>query len=159
MKAVLFREHGGPEKLSYEDLPTPTIGAGEVLVRVKACALNHLDIWIRQGNPAYPIPLPHVSGSDVVGVVEQIGTYVEAVTVGARVFVSPGLSCWKCENCLAGRDNFCSTFGIIGAKTHGGYAEYVKVPVRNVLSMPENLTFVCTGRLAAWRDGADYGGG
>jgi NADPH:quinone reductase-like Zn-dependent oxidoreductase len=141
MKAVLFREHGGPEKLFYEDLPTPTIGAGEILVRVKACALNHLDIWIRQGNPAYPIPLPHVSGSDVAGVVEQVGAQVEGVIVGARVFVSPGLSCWKCENCLAGRDNFCSTFGIIGAKTHGGYAEYVKVPFRNVLPMPENLTF------------------
>lgn len=141
MKAVLFREHGGPEKLTVEDLPTPTIGTGEVLVRVKACALNHLDIWIRQGNPAYPIPLPHVSGSDIAGVVEQIGAQVEGVTVGARVVVSPGLSCWKCENCLAGRDNFCSTFGILGAKTHGGYAEYVKVPFRNVLPIPENLTF------------------
>jgi NADPH:quinone reductase-like Zn-dependent oxidoreductase len=141
MKAVLFREHGGPEKLTYEDLPTPTIGTGEVLVRVKACALNHLDIWIRQGNPAYPIPLPHVSGSDIAGVVEQIGAQIEGVTVGARVVVSPGLSCWKCENCLAGRDNFCSTFGILGAKTHGGYAEYVKVPFRNVLPIPENLTF------------------
>jgi NADPH:quinone reductase-like Zn-dependent oxidoreductase len=141
MKAVLLREHGGPEKLTVEDLPTPTIGTGEVLVRVKACALNHLDIWIRQGNPAYPIPLPHVSGSDIAGVVEQIGAQIEGVTVGARVVVSPGLSCWKCENCLAGRDNFCSTFGILGAKTHGGYAEYVKVPFRNVLPIPENLTF------------------
>ncbi|MBH0176677.1 MAG: zinc-binding dehydrogenase [Nitrospira sp.] len=141
MNAVVFKEHGGPEKLSYEDLPIPTIGSGEVLVRVKACALNHLDIWIRQGNPAYPIPLPHVSGSDIAGVVEQVGAQVEGVTVGARVFVSPGLSCWTCENCLAGRDNLCSTFGIIGAKTHGGYAEYVKVPFRNVLPMPENLTF------------------
>jgi NADPH:quinone reductase-like Zn-dependent oxidoreductase len=103
--------------------------------------LNHLDIWIRQGNPAYPIPLPHVSGSDIAGVVEQVGAQVEGVTVGARVVVSPGLSCWKCENCLAGRDNFCSTFGIVGAKTHGGYAEYVKVPFRNVLPMPENLPF------------------
>ncbi len=141
MKAVLFREHGGPEKLTFEDLPTPTIGTGEVLVRVKACALNHLDIWIRQGNPAYPIPLPHVSGSDIAGVVEQIGAQVEGVTVGARVVVSPGLSCWKCENCLAGRDNFCSTFGIVGAKTHGGYAEYVKVPFLNILPIPENLAF------------------
>lgn len=141
MKAVLFREHGGPEKLTLEELPTPTIGTGEVLVRVKACALNHLDIWIRQGNPAYPIPLPHVSGSDIAGVVEQIGAQVEGVTVGARVVVSPGLSCWKCENCLAGRDNFCSTFGIVGAKTHGGYAEYVKVPFLNILPIPENLAF------------------
>ena len=141
MNAVVFKEHGGPEKLTFADLPMPVIGTGEVLVRVKACALNHLDIWIRQGNPAYPIPLPHVSGSDIAGVVEQVGAQVEGVTVGAKVFVSPGLSCWKCENCLAGRDNFCSTFGIIGAKTHGGYAEYVKVPFRNVLPMPENLTF------------------
>ncbi|MBH0176949.1 MAG: zinc-binding dehydrogenase [Nitrospira sp.] len=141
MKAILFREHGGPEKLTYGDMPLPAIDSGEVLVRVKACALNHLDIWLRQGNPAYPIPLPHVSGADMAGVVEEVGGQVGNIQVGARVVVSPGLSCWTCENCLAGRDNLCSTFGIIGAKTHGGYAEYVKVPFRNVLPMPENLTF------------------
>ena len=141
MKAVLFREHGGPEKLSYEDVPMPAIGPGEVLVRVKACALNHLDIWIRQGNPAYPMPLPHVSGSDIAGVVEQVGSHTEGVNVGQRVFVSPGLSCWNCENCLAGRDNFCRTYSLIGAMTHGGYAEYVKVPFRNVMPIPENLSF------------------
>ena len=141
MKAVLFRAHGGPDKLSYEDLPTPTIGPEDVLVRVKACALNHLDIWIRQGIPAYPIPLPHVSGSDVAGIIEQVGTQAEGVTVGQRVFVSPGLSCWKCERCLAGQDNMCRSYGLIGAITHGGYAEYVKVPFRNVLPIPENLSF------------------
>jgi 2-desacetyl-2-hydroxyethyl bacteriochlorophyllide A dehydrogenase len=141
MKAVLFREHGGPVKLSYEDLPTPTIGPEEVLVRVKACALNHLDIWVREGNPAYPMPLPHVSGADVAGVVEQIGAHVDGVTTGQRVFISPGLSCWRCEQCLAGRDNFCRSYGILGAITHGGYAEYVKVPFRNVLPIPENLSF------------------
>ncbi len=141
MKAVLFREHGGPEKLSYEEVPTPVIGPEEVLVRVKACALNHLDIWIRQGNPAYPMPLPHISGSDIAGVVEDVGSHASGVHVGDRVFVSPGLSCWRCEFCLAGRDNFCRTYSLIGAMTHGGYAEYVKVPVRNVLPMPENLSF------------------
>jgi len=141
MKAVLFREHGGTEKLSYEDLSTPTIGPNEVLVRVKACALNHLDIWNRLGNPAYRIPLPHVSGSDVAGVVEQAGGQVDGVTVGQRVLVSPGVSCWNCENCLAGRDNFCRSFGIVGAMIHGGYAEYVKVPFRNLLPIPENLSF------------------
>lgn len=141
MKAVLFREHGGPVKLSYEDLPTPTIGAEEVLVRVKACALNHLDIWIREGNPAYPMPLPHVSGADVAGIVEQVGAHVDGVTVGQRVFISPGLSCWRCDQCLAGRDNFCRSYGIVGAIIHGGYAEYVKVPFRNVLPIPENLSF------------------
>lgn len=141
MKAVLFRAHGGPDKLSYEDLPTPTIGPDEVLVKVKACALNHLDIWIRQGNPAYPMPMPHVSGSDVAGVVEQVGAQADQVTVGQRVFISPGISCWKCEQCLAGRDNFCRSYNLLGAMMHGGYAEYVKVPFRNVMPIPENLSF------------------
>ena len=141
MKAVLFRAHGGPDKLSYEDLPTPTIGPEEVLVRVKACALNHLDMWIREGNPAYPMPLPHVLGSDVAGIVEQVGPHVDGVTVGQRVFLSPGISCWRCDACLAGRDNFCHSYGLLGAMVHGGYAEYVKVPVRNVLPIPENLSF------------------
>jgi len=141
MKAVLFRAHGGPETLSYEDLPEPTIGPEDVRVRVKACALNHLDIWVREGNPAYPIPLPHVSGSDAAGIVEQVGGQVDSVTVGQRVFVSPGISCWKCDQCLAGRDNLCRSYGLVGAKTHGAYAEYVKVPFRNVLPIPENLSF------------------
>ncbi len=141
MKAVLFREHGGPDILSYEDLPEPTIGPEDVLVRVKACALNHLDIWIRQGNPAYPMTLPHVSGSDAAGIVEQVGGHVDSVTVGQRVFVSPGISCWKCDQCLAGRDNLCRSYGLVGAKTHGSYAEYLKVPFRNVLPIPENLSF------------------
>ena len=141
MKAVIFRQHGGPDKLSYEDLPMPTVGSDEVLVKVKACALNHLDIWVRQGNPAYPMPLPHVSGSDVSGVVEQIGSHVEEVTVGQRVFLSPGMSCWRCDQCLAGRDNLCRSYGLLGAIVHGGYAEYVKVPFRNALPIPENLSF------------------
>jgi 2-desacetyl-2-hydroxyethyl bacteriochlorophyllide A dehydrogenase len=141
MKAALFRQHGGPDKLSYEDLPIPTIGLDDVLVRVKACALNHLDLWVRQGNPAYPMPVPHVLGSDVAGIVEQVGSNVDSVTVGQRVFVSPGISCWKCEYCLAGRDNFCRSYSLLGAMMHGGYAEYVKVPFRNVLPIPENLSF------------------
>ena len=141
MKAVLFREHGGPDALSYEDLPEPTIGPEDVRVRVKACALNHLDIWIREGNPAYPMTLPHVPGSDAAGIVEQVGGHVDSVTVGQRVFVSPGISCWKCDQCLAGRDNLCRSYGLVGAKTHGSYAEYLKVPFRNVLPIPENLSF------------------
>ncbi len=141
MKAVLFREHGGPEKLSYEEMPRPQIGPQEVLIRVKACALNHLDIWVRQGSPAYPIPLPHVLGSDVAGLVEEVGSQVERVKVWDRVFVSPGISCWNCEFCLAGRDSLCRTYSLLGAKLHGGYAEYVKVPFRNVLPIPENIPF------------------
>ena len=141
MKAVIFREHGGTHKLSYEDFPDPMVGPKEVLVRVKACALNHLDIWIREGNPAYPMPLPHILGSDVAGIVEQVGTHTEGVTVGQRVCISPGMSCWHCDACLAGRDNFCRSYGILGAMVHGGYAEYVKVPFRNVLPIPGSLSF------------------
>ena len=141
MKAVVFKEHGGPEKLSYEEVPTPVIGPDEVLIRVKACALNHLDIWIRQGNPAYPVPLPHISGSDIAGVVEEVGAQTEGVTVGDRVLVSPGVSCWRCEFCLSGRDNLCRSYSLIGTKIPGGYAEYIKVPFRNVLPVPDNISF------------------
>jgi 2-desacetyl-2-hydroxyethyl bacteriochlorophyllide A dehydrogenase len=141
MKAVIFREHGGTHKLSYEDFPEPMIGPEDVLVRVKACALNHLDIWTREGNPAYPLVLPHIVGSDVAGTVEQIGSQVEGFTAGQRVCVSPGLSCWRCNACLAGRDNFCRSYGLLGAVVHGGYAEYVKVPFRNLLPIPDHISF------------------
>ena len=122
-------------------MPAPTLSPNEVLVRVKACALNHLDIWIRQGSPAYPMPLPHISGSDIAGVVEQIGSQVEGLVEGERVFVSPGVGCGRCEHCVAGRDNMCRSYGLIGAMCHGGYAEYVKVPARNVFPIPGTLTF------------------
>ena len=141
MNAVVFHEHGGPGKLQYQEMPAPTIGPNEVLIRVKACALNHLDIWIRQGSPAYPMPLPHISGSDVAGTVQQIGSQVEGVAEGERVYVSPGVGCGHCQQCLAGRDNMCRSYGLIGAMCHGGYAEYVKVPARNVFPIPGTLTF------------------
>jgi 2-desacetyl-2-hydroxyethyl bacteriochlorophyllide A dehydrogenase len=87
------------------------------------------------------MPLPHILGSDVAGIVEQAGSHSEGVTVGQRVFISPGMSCWHCEACLAGRDNFCRSYGLLGALAHGGYAEYVKVPFRNVLPIPGDLSF------------------
>ena len=141
MNAVTFHQHGGPEQLLYEDVPIPVPQAGEVLVRVRACALNHLDIWIRQGIPNYPITLPHVSGCDVSGVVERIGEAVQSpFSIGQPVVVSPGISCWQCECCLAGRDNFCPTYRLVGAQVDGGYAEFVKVPAVNLLPMPAGLT-------------------
>ena len=142
MKAVTFHRHGGPERLTLEDVPLPTLKAGEVLVRVKACALNHLDVWLRQGIPNFPITLPHISGCDVSGVVERIGEGVNVpYAVGQPVVLAPGISCWQCESCLAGRDNFCSTYHLLGAQVHGGYAEYVKVPSRNLMPFPTALTF------------------
>lgn len=141
MNAVVFHEHGGPGKLQYQEMPTPTIDPHEVLVRVKACALNHLDVWIRQGSPAYPMPLPHISGSDIAGIVEQVGDHAAQAAVGDRVYVSPGVGCGHCEHCLAGQDNRCRAYGLIGAMCHGGYAEYVKVPARSVFPIPGDLSF------------------
>ena len=141
MKAVVFHEHGGSEKLKYEDRPDPQIKPDEVLVRVKACALNHLDIWIRQGIPAYQIPLPHISGCDIAGQIERVGSQVKGVKVGQKVFVFPGLNCGTCDECKAGHDNLCPSFGVLGAKTDGGYAEFVAVPGRNVIAIPGSLTF------------------
>ncbi|MEK7268330.1 MAG: alcohol dehydrogenase catalytic domain-containing protein, partial [Nitrospirota bacterium] len=141
MKAVVFHQHGGPEQLRYEDVAPPQISSDEVLIRVKACALNHLDIWIRQGIPGYRIPLPHISGCDVAGVIQQVGPGVTHLAVGDRVFVSPGLSCWQCEMCCSGRDNLCPSFKILGAQVDGGYAELVKVPGRNAIPLPKGLTF------------------
>lgn len=142
MKAVVFHKHGGPEELYYEEMPDPAPGPDDVLIRVKACALNHLDIWIRQGIPAYKIQPPHISGADIAGVVQAVGERVSGIVPGQRVFVSPGLSCWKCEYCLAGRDNLCPAFGVVGSKIHGGYAELMAVPARNVLPLHDALSFV-----------------
>lgn len=141
MKAVRFHEHGGPEVLRYEEVPDPTIAPHEVLVRVKACALNHLDVWCRKGMPGLTIPLPHICGSDIAGEVAEVGSIVTRVTPGQRVVVSPGISCGQCADCLSGRDNFCRAYDIIGGyRIDGGYAEYVKVPEVNILPMPEGLT-------------------
>jgi NADPH:quinone reductase-like Zn-dependent oxidoreductase len=141
MKAAVFHQHGGPEVLRYEERPTPAPGAGEVLVRVKACALNHLDIWIRQGIPAFTVPLPHIGGSDVAGLVDQTGEGVTGLAPGVRVVVAPGLSCWRCGFCLSGRDNLCESYNILGAQVDGGMAEFVAVPAVNVLPIPGTLSF------------------
>lgn len=141
MKAVVFYEHGGPDRLRYEDVAPPRPMPQEVLVRVKACALNHLDLWVRQGIPAYRIALPHISGCDVAGIIAEVGSEVTGLSVGDRVFVSPGLSCWRCELCLSGRDNQCPSFKIVGAQVDGGYAELVKVPEVNAIPIPGALTF------------------
>ena len=141
MKAARFHQHGGPDVLQYEDAPEPAIAPGQVLVKVKACALNHLDIWVRQGIPAFPVPLPHTGGCDVAGLVERIAGEGYGLNVGDRVFVSPGLSCWRCEFCLRGQDNRCISYRILGAQVDGGMADYVTVPAINVLPIPSSLSF------------------
>jgi NADPH:quinone reductase-like Zn-dependent oxidoreductase len=141
MKAILFRAHGGPEVLEYADAPKPSIGHGEVLVRVRACALNHLDIWVRGGMPGVKFPLPHIPGSDIAGEVAEIGPGVTTVRVGQKVVLAPGVSCGKCAACVAGLDNRCRDFTNLGYLIDGGCAEFVRVPEVNCLPYPENLSF------------------
>lgn len=142
MKAVRFHENGGPEVLRYEDAPEPEIGPTEVLVRVQATALNHLDLQIRQNQFGRAQRLPHILGADIAGVVEQVGQSVGHVRAGEEVVVAPGVGCGVCQQCFAGQDNFCARYSTIGAGARdGGYAQYVSVPGANVLPKPPRLSF------------------
>src|SRR5713101_965985 len=127
MKAVRFHEFGGTEVLRYEEAPTPTIGTREVLVNLKAAALNHLDVWIRSGARERGIPLPHIPGSDGAGIISEVGNEVQNFKPGDRVVISPGLSCGTCENCSSGRDNLCREYRVLGVKEDGTYAEYARL--------------------------------
>ena len=141
MKAVVFEQYGPPDVLKYTDVPQPAIKPNEVLVRVKACALNHLDLWVRRGLPGVPIPLPHIPGSDVAGEIAQIGSDVTSVRVGQKVVLAPGVTCGKCPACVSGLDNRCRQFTNLGYMIDGGCAEFVRVPEVNCLPYPENLSF------------------
>src|SRR5262245_46457812 len=141
MKAVVIHEHGDVDKLQIEDVETPVPGPDEVLIQVKAVALNHLDLWVRKGVPGQRMPLPMIPGSDIAGVVKKAGSFVKGVKTGDRVVVSPGVSCGRCSVCLSGHDNLCASYGIIGENRDGGCAEYVSVPGVNVIPIPGKLTF------------------
>lgn len=141
MKAVVFSEHGGPEVLRYTEVPAPTIGPDDVLVHVRACALNHLDIWIRRGLPGISIPLPHILGSDIAGEVVEVGKEVSGIRTGEKVVLSPGICCGHCEQCAAGKDSQCRDYTLFGYMVPGGYAEYVRAPTVNVISMPLYLSY------------------
>jgi NADPH:quinone reductase-like Zn-dependent oxidoreductase len=156
MKALAFNEHGGIDKLRYQDVPEPKIGDGDVLVRVKACALNHLDLFVREGLPGLKLPLPFWSGCDIAGEVAQVGASVQGPVVGDRVAVYPNLTCGRCEFCIRGEDSLCVSFGILGEHAHGGLAEYVKVDGRNVLKLPDHIPYEDAAafilvNMTAWR--------
>jgi len=140
MKAVRFHAHGGPEVLRYEDAPDPIAGPGDALIRVRACALNHLDLWQRRGMERVRIPFPHISGADVAG--EVISTPNGEFAAGTRVMLQPGLSCGRCRACLDGRDNECPKYEVLGYFSDGGYAEIVRVPLQNVIAIPDSIGFI-----------------
>lgn len=141
MQASIFRVHGGPEVLEYVEAPDPQMRADEVLVEIKACALNHLDLFARRGLPGIEIPLPHILGNDIAGVVKEVGDLVTWVNIGDEVIIQPGVSCGHCPACFSGRDNLCRNYDIIGYRRDGGYAQYVSVPAVNVFPKPANLTW------------------
>ena len=141
MKAAVYTGHGGLEVIRLQEMPVPQVGPGDVLVRVRAVALNHLDLWVRRGLPRLRLTFPHIAGADVAGVVERVGPAVTRVQEGQEVVVAPGVSCGVCEACLAGEDNLCDRYAILGEHRPGGFAEYVAVPEANVLPKPPGLTF------------------
>ncbi|MBI4577546.1 MAG: zinc-binding dehydrogenase [Planctomycetes bacterium] len=140
MRAVVVRAHGDVDRLVFEERPVPEPGPHQVLVRVAAAALNHLDIWVRRGIPGHPFPLPLVPGSDFAGVVERVGDGVQGLRPGDRVAGNPGHSCGACEACLSGRDPFCRDYGILGEDRDGACADYVAVGAANLNSVPPGMS-------------------
>lgn len=139
MKAVRIHEFGGPEVLKYEDVPDPQARKDQVLVRVKACALNHLDLWVRKGLPG--VTLPHIPGSDVSGDIADIGEYVTGLEIGQRVLLAPMTFCGRCAACAAGQQNFCPEYTVLGYRNDGGDCEYIAAPAVNVIPIPKELTY------------------
>lgn len=139
MKAVRIHEFGGPEVLRYEDIPDPRPRKDQVLVRVKAVAMNHLDLWVRKGLPG--VQLPHILGSDIAGEVVEVGEYITSVEVGQHVLLAPMHFCNRCSQCVGGRQNMCRQFTVLGNGVDGGNCELIAVPEVNVIRIPDNLDF------------------
>jgi NADPH:quinone reductase-like Zn-dependent oxidoreductase len=141
MKAAVFHEFGGPDRVRLEEVATPTAGPGEVLIRVRACGLNHLDLWVLGGLPALRTPLPFWTGCDIAGEVAALGPGVTGPAVGTRVAVNPSLSCGVCEWCVAGEDSMCVKYRILGEHVTGGLAEYVCASAASCLPLPDHVAF------------------
>jgi len=140
MKAAIIREFGGPEVLHYEEIPDPQLHKDQVLVRVRACAMNHLDLWVRKGLPG--VKLPHILGSDIAGEIVETGDYVTGWKPGQRVIVAPLHFCSHCEQCVAGRQNLCREFTVLGNAVDGGNCELIAVPQVSLTAIPDALGFM-----------------
>ena len=157
MKAVVFFEHGGPEVLQLlEDIAVPKFGADDVLVRVQYAALNRLDHFVRKGWPGLQLKMPHILGSDGAGTIAAIGERVEGWQVGQRVTYNPTLWCGKCAHCVAGDHPYCDEFAMLGEHAPGNYAEFIRVPARNLLAIPDHADMLAAAAapvvyVTAWR--------
>ncbi len=141
MKVVLFRQHGGSEVLEYADFPTPEPKAGEVLVRLHAAALNHVDVSVRKGWPGLKLEIPHICGADGAGEVSALGEGVAQLKIGDRVVINANLGCGKCDYCLSGWDNMCRNWNLLGETVRGTYAEYVALPERQLYRLPAEFDY------------------
>ena len=139
MKAVRIHQFGGPEVLTYEEVPDPQPRKDQVLIRVRACALNHLDLWVRQGLPG--VNLPHILGSDIAGEIAEVGEYITDLKPGQRVLLAPMHFCNRCPKCVAGLQNQCQQFTVLGNTVDGGNCELMAVPAVNVIPIPDSLDF------------------
>ncbi len=155
MRAAIFHEHGGPEVVRIEQVQRPTPGRGEVLVQVRASAMNHLDLWVRRGIPI-ETTMPHIGGSDIAGVIAEVGDEVDAARVGERVVINPSLWCGRCWACARGEESMCVRFRILGEHTDGGLAEFVAAPADRVYRIPDEMAFedaaaIPISYMTAWR--------
>ena len=156
MKALCFHQHGGPDVLRYEDVADPTPGKGQVLVEVKACALNHLDIFVMHGWPGLDLEMPHWGGSDIAGVVAGLGEGVTGLETGLRVVIDHGINAVEDEFTRRGDHSMSPGYMIIGEHIRGGFAKYVAAPAKNLVKIPDNIEFpeACAPllvTLTAWR--------
>ncbi len=140
MKAVVVPRYGGPEVLEVvRDHPAPVPGPDQIIVRVRATSINHLDLFVRAGIPTLKIALPHILGADVAGEIDQVGSDVTELEVGERVVVNPGISCGTCEYCVAGQEPLCPDYKILGEHLPGAYAQKVAVPAKNIARIPTDF--------------------
>lgn len=138
---MVMRATGGPEVLERAEIDVPDPGPREVRVRVRAVAMNHIDLWARRGLPHFRYEWPHRLGSDIVGEVESVGPGARGCKAGDKIVVAPGLSCGVCERCLAGQDNLCKQYRIMGENAQGGYTQLLNIPDANVLPYPKDMPF------------------
>ena len=139
MKAILFHQHGGPEVLEYADFPTPEPKAGEALVRLRVASLNRVDVTVRKGWPGLRLDLPHINGADGAGEIVQLGEGVTDFAISDQVVLNANIGCGKCEYCLAGRDNICRDWHLLGETMRGTYAEYIRLPTRQLYKLPSDF--------------------
>ncbi len=139
MKTILFHKHGGPEVLEYTDFPMPEPKNGEVLVHLKAAALNRMDVMVRNGWPGLKLELPHINGADGAGEVAGLGENTKGFKIGERVVINANLGCGDCEFCLKGQDNMCLNWHLLGESVRGTYTEYICLPARQLYKLPEDF--------------------